>query len=150
MREAQTRNLEILRCAIAHRSSLLRAPRNDGRGASSQLLPRQFRAAWEEGNGVTNVRAGDIDAVLHRERLEGASKRSHALPAPLRGLPDGAMVQAGEESFLIAQGRARVWSPAGYRQAQGTIKSAMLLTPPSTLRAFSAGYRPVLHRSVKD
>jgi hypothetical protein len=42
-----------------------------------------------------------------------------------------------------------IWSPAGYRQAQGTIEGAMLLTPPSTLRAFSAGYRPVLHRSVR-
>src|SRR6202047_4487445 len=110
----------------------------------------RFRAAWEEGNGVTNVRAGDIDAVLHRERLEGGSKRMHALPMRLSGLPDGAMVQAGEESFLIAQARALIWSPAGYREAVGAIKDAMLLTPPSTLRAFSAGYRPVLHRSVKE
>ena len=110
----------------------------------------RFRAAWEEGNGVTNVRAGDIDAVLHRERLEGGSKRMHALPMRLSGLPDGAMVQAGEESFLIAQARALIWSPAGYREAVGAIKDAMLLTPLSTLRAFSAGYRPVLHRSVKE
>jgi hypothetical protein len=109
----------------------------------------RFRAAWEEGNGVSKVRAGDIDAVLHVERLEGRSKRLHVLPMRLKGLPDGAMVQAGGESFLIAQARALIWSPAGYRQAQGTIKSAMLLTPPSTLRALSAGYRPVLHRSVK-
>jgi len=110
----------------------------------------RFRAAWQEGNGVTNVGAGDIDAVLHRERLEGARKRLHALPTPLKGLPDGAMVQAGEESFLIAQTRALIWSPAGYRQAPGALEGAMLLTPPSTLRAFSAGYRPVLHRSVRD
>ena len=25
---------------------------------------RRFRAAWEEGNGVTDVRAAEIDAVL--------------------------------------------------------------------------------------
>jgi hypothetical protein len=109
----------------------------------------RFRAAWEEGNGVMNIRAGDIDAVLHRERLEGRSKRLHALPMRLNKLPDGAMVQAGEESFLIAQGRAFNWSPTGYREAEGATKAAMLLTPPSTLRAFSTGYRPVLHRSVK-
>ena len=109
----------------------------------------RFRAAWEEGNGVTSVRAGDIDAVLHRERLEGASKRMHVLPTPLKRLPDGAMVQAGEESFLIAQGRARVWSPAGYREARGPIKAAMLLTPPSIVRAFSVGYRPMLHQSAR-
>jgi hypothetical protein len=42
-----------------------------------------------------------------------------------------------------------IWSPAGYREAQGTLEGAVLLTPPSTLRAFSAGYRPVLHRSAR-
>ena len=35
----------------------------------------RFRAAWEQGNGVTNVLARDIDAVLHRERL-GSPARS--------------------------------------------------------------------------
>jgi hypothetical protein len=108
----------------------------------------RFRTAWEAGNGVSNVRADDIDAVLHRERLAGARKRLHALPMRLRELPDGAMVQAGEESYLIASGRALLWSPAGYREAPSVLQEAMLLTPPSTLRALSAGYRPVLHRRV--
>jgi hypothetical protein len=67
---------------------------------------------------------------------------------PVAQLPDGAMVQAGEESFLIVQGRALQWSMAGYAKADGAIDDAMLLTPPSTLRALSAGYRPVLHPSV--
>src|SRR5579863_10246612 len=109
---------------------------------------RRFRSAWEQGNGTSNLRADDIDIVLHRERLEGRRKRIHPLPAPLRELPDGAMVQAGEESFLIAQGRALKWSPAGYRETKWGIEGAMLLTPPSTVRAFSADYRPVLHRSA--
>jgi len=47
----------------------------------------RFRAAWEEGNGVANVRAGDIDRVLHRERLDGTRKRLHALPMPPEKLP---------------------------------------------------------------
>jgi hypothetical protein len=110
----------------------------------------RFRAAWEKGNGASDLRADDIDAVLHRERLEGRGKRLHALPMPLSKLPDGAMVAAGEDSFLIAKGRRLKWSPAGYREARGRMEDAMLLTPPSTLRAFSAGYRPVLHRSVKE
>jgi hypothetical protein len=109
---------------------------------------KRFRAAWEQGNGISDLRADDIDIVLHRERLEGRRKRLHPLASSLRELPDGAMVQAGAESFLIVKGRAWTWSPAGYREAEGRIEGAMLLTPPSTLRAFSAGYRPVLHRSV--
>jgi hypothetical protein len=110
----------------------------------------RFRRAWEDGNGVSDVRADDIDSVLHRERLEGTKKRLHGLPMRLLELPDGAMVAAGAESFLIAKGRALRWSPAGYREAQGRIEGAMLLTPPSTLRALSAGYRVVLHRSARE
>ena len=110
----------------------------------------RFRAAWEEGNGVRRVLARDIDAVLHRERLSGAKKRMHALPMSLQELPDGAMLQEGAESYLVLQSRALKWSPAGYRNAPNAIKDAMLLTPPSTLRALSAGYRPVLHKSAME
>jgi len=108
----------------------------------------RFRTAWEEGNGVTNVLARDIDAVLHRERLSGAKKRLHARTVPVAELPDGAMLQEGTESYMIVQGRALSWSPAGYRETRDTIDDAMLLTPPSTLRALSVGYRPVLHPSA--
>jgi hypothetical protein len=110
----------------------------------------RFRAAWEKGNGVEAVLAREIDAMLHGERLEGGRKRLHPLPSLVDELPDGAMVQARGESFLIAQGRALAWSPAGYREAQNAIQDGMLLTPPSTLRALSAGYRPVLHPSAES
>jgi hypothetical protein len=108
----------------------------------------RFRAAWEVGNGVRRILARDIDAVLHRERLSGGKKRLHALTMPLEQLPDGAMVQEGNESFLTVRGRPLSWSPAGYRQTHNAPQDAMLLTPPSTLRALSAGYRPVLHPSA--
>ncbi len=110
----------------------------------------RFRKAWEDGNGASNVHAGDIDLVLHRERLDGKTKRLHALPMRFNRLPDGAMVQAGEESFLVAKGRALLWSPAGYRLASAAVEGAMLLTPPSALRALAAGYRPVLHGSALE
>jgi hypothetical protein len=108
----------------------------------------RFRAAWEAGNGVTDILARDIDGVLHRERLSGRKKRLHARTMPLEELPDGAMLQEGTQSYLMVQGRALLWSPAGYCEAKSAIKDAMLLTPPSTLRALSAGYRPVLHPSA--
>ena len=108
----------------------------------------RFRAAWEKGNGVADVRAREMDAVLHRERLERGKKRLHPLPMLVAQLPDGAMVQRGEGSFLILQGRALQWSMAGYGKADGAIENALLLTPLSTLRALGAGYRPVLHPSA--
>ena len=109
----------------------------------------KFRAAWERGNGVADVLAPDIDAVLHRERLDRRRKRLHALPMPMERLPDGAIVASGEASYLIAGGRALLWSPAGYREPPAPITDTMLLTPPSTVRAFGTGYRPVLHPSAR-
>jgi hypothetical protein len=107
----------------------------------------RFRAAWAKGNRLSEVLAPEMDAVLHRERLASA-KKLHPLPMPIGKLPDGAMIQAGEESFLIAGGKALRWSPSGYRAVRGEIGDAKLLTPPSIVRAFAAGYRPVLHKSV--
>ena len=111
---------------------------------------KRFRAAWEKGNGVKDIRAREMDAALHGERLERGKKRLHPLPMPVEQLPDGAMVQQYDESFLIVQGRALQWSMGGYRRGERAIDDAMLLTPPSTLRAVSAGYRPVLHPSASQ
>ena len=108
-----------------------------------------FRAAWQQGNGVPSVLARDIDAVLHRERLDHGKKRLHPLPAPIGELPDGSMVQQGMESYLIVQRKPLRWSPAGYHTAEAAIDGAMLLTPPSTLHALRAGYLPVLHPSAR-
>jgi hypothetical protein len=108
----------------------------------------RFRAAWQEGNGIANVLARDIDAMLHRERLDRGQKRLHPLPLPPEKLPDGAMVQQGGQSFLVARGRVFLWSPGGYSEAKPSLENVMLLTPPSTLRALGAGYRPVLHPSA--
>jgi hypothetical protein len=109
----------------------------------------RFRAAWETGNGLRDLLAPDIDAVLHRERF-ASGRKLHPLPAKIETLPDGAMLQDGDDSFLIVQGRALKWSPAGYTGARRALDQAMLLTPPSTLRALGAGYRPVLHSTAME
>ncbi|MEY9185901.1 hypothetical protein ABIG06_007456 [Bradyrhizobium sp. USDA 326] len=110
----------------------------------------RFRAAWERGNGASKVSAKAMDAKLHLERLDRGRKRLHALRGPLADLPDGAMVQQGEQSFLVMKGQPLLWSPAGYARADHALERPMLLTPPSTLRAFSAGYRPALHPTALD
>jgi len=109
----------------------------------------RFRAAWEKGNGATNLLAKDIDAALHGERLDRGSKRLHPLSMPLEKLPDGAMMQAGEGSYLVVDGKPLRWSFAGYRKLDKPIGEAMLITPPSTLRALTAGFQPVLHPSAR-
>ena len=107
-----------------------------------------FRAAWAEGNGIARVKATEIDAMLHRERLDGRAKRLHPLPCAIAELPDGAMVAAEGESYLIVRGRELRWSFGGYGEVSEVRGNAMLLTPPSTVRALGAGYRPVMHSSA--
>jgi hypothetical protein len=107
----------------------------------------RFRAAWEEGNGVKDGLAPEMDAVLHRERFASGGKL-HPLPMKIEKLPDGTMVQDGDDSFLIVKGGALKWSLAGYTKAERQLENGMLLTPPSTVRAFVAGYRPLLHPSA--
>jgi len=110
----------------------------------------RFRSCWESGNGMADLLAPDIDAVLHRERLDRGRKRLHPLPMPLHQLPDGAMVQAGNESYLIAKGMPLRWSFAGYGKAEASFKDALLITPPSTVRALAAGFLPALHPSTEQ
>ncbi len=110
----------------------------------------RFRAAWEGGNRLADVLARDMDAVLHRERLDRGKKRLHPLPMRLEQLPDGAMVREGLDSFLMTRGKPLKWSPAGYAQGEQPLEHPLLLTPPSTLRAIAAGYRPVLHPSAES
>jgi hypothetical protein len=57
-------------------------------------------------------------------------------------------VQTGDESYLIVRGEPLRWSFAGYACSDIDADTAMLLTPPSTLRALAAGYQPVLHPSA--
>jgi hypothetical protein len=108
----------------------------------------RFRAAWAEGNAVPPPRAKEMDDVLHGERLDGRVKRLHASREPVEALPDGAMVHGSGEAFLTVKGKALRWSFDGYRLANMPIGEVQLITPPSTLRALRAGYRPVLHPSA--
>jgi hypothetical protein len=105
----------------------------------------RFRSAWTAGNGGDRPSAPGIDEVLHRERLANRRKRLHSLPMPIDRLPDGAMVAIDDASYLIVGGRALEWTEGGYRNSARTLSDAKLLTPPSTLRALCAGYRPILH-----
>lgn len=108
-----------------------------------------FRAAWARGNGGSPPRAGEMDELLHRQRLDGRAKRLHPLTVSAATLPQGAMIAAGDRAYLIAGGQALLWSPAGY-QPTATPSEAGLLTPPATLRALAAGYSPILHPTALD
>jgi hypothetical protein len=89
-----------------------------------------------------------MDAVLHAERLDHRRKRLHALPGPADELPDGSVIAAAGGAYLLARGGAFRWTAQGYKGPLQIPRANALLTPPSTLGALRAGYRPKLHPSI--
>lgn len=93
-----------------------------------------------------NLKAPQIDAILHRER------RAAPLLQPLGEIPAGAMIRDQNSDWLLTGTARRVWSHAGYGTAAPLpppSTKVLCLTPPSTLRALKNGYSPVLHPSAR-
>jgi len=107
-----------------------------------------FRNAWALGRAVKLPPAPEMDAVLHSERLDHGRKRLHGLPGPADELPDGSAIAAADNAYILARGRAFRWTVHGYEGPLEIPRADAVLTPPSTLGALRAGYRPVLHPSI--
>ncbi len=120
---------------------------------------RHFVAAWLAGNPKAGpLRSVDVlDRALHAERVDPLTRRQRTGRARLRGIPDGAMVTldtAPGAPLLVWAGVLWPWSFDGYRQPLAPGESALsaevtLLTPPSVVEAFRAGYRPTVHPSCR-
>jgi hypothetical protein len=106
-------------------------------------------AVWSDLHGERGT-AGVMDAQLQHERLDGARRRLHVVDGA--GLPDGACTVHDGAAWMVAAGRARRWTPAGYRETAAIDDiPQQLLTPPSLLQLLRSGWRsqlPLLHPSV--
>jgi hypothetical protein len=106
-----------------------------------------FTKAWESASGE-RLRATDMDAILHAERLDHHRKRTHRRDAS--GLPDAVMIAQGDAAFAVRGNALLPWSAAGYgpprRRPEGEVT---VLTPPSIIAVLSAGYRPRWHPSAQ-
>jgi hypothetical protein len=107
-----------------------------------------FRTAWAKAKGCAEPTAGEIDAALHSERLQGGRKRGYGVPTNIASLPDGAVVSLADTAFTIAKGKAFRWTENSYDPPRIILHADGLLTPPSSLMALQAGYRPVLHPTI--
>jgi len=111
---------------------------------------RDFAEAWRQARRLARRPAArEMDAVLHRERV-GRERRQLTHRAPAGELPDGVMIRAGRDAGLWLAGRLRPWSFTGYgAPATGRVPGTVeVLTPPSTVAAIAAGYRPLVHPSA--
>jgi len=116
----------------------------------------RFREAWVRANlpgeEPAQVLVPTIDARLHGERI-GPDGRKPQPWVSLDGLPDGCFVTMAHEpgeAYLVRGAGLLRWTPAGYdawvdRPVGG---EAGLLTPPSVVGAFRAGYAPQIHPSA--
>jgi len=108
-----------------------------------------FRVAWAQAQAMAKPPSAPVmDAVLHSERLDHRLKRVHPLVMPIADLPDGAVVVHRDAAFTIVRGQGHRWSEHGYDSARQLAHADGLLTPPSTLNAMRAGYRPLLHPAI--
>jgi hypothetical protein len=107
-----------------------------------------FKRAWVAANPAHGVGLTDsidaIDRVLHAERTLALAVRPRVDPA---AQPAGTFTADGDEVWLTWAGRCFRWAWEGYTPATAP-RAATLLTPPSIVAAFAAGYRPGVHPSI--
>lgn len=102
-----------------------------------------FRDRFIIGNGLEPISAPAIDAILHAQRPAAGAAAPLLCPQAVKDLPDGAMIAAGTQAFAIRDGAALPWRSCGYGAPETPPPGALLLTPPATVAALRAGYRPV-------
>jgi hypothetical protein len=109
-----------------------------------------FAEAWRAARDLAHRPVAlDMDATLHGERVDRhRQKVTHRRPADQ--LPDGVMIRIGGTSGLILRSRFHPWTFQGYGEP-ATVRGPEpieVLTPPSTVAAIAAGYRPLVHPSA--
>jgi hypothetical protein len=108
-----------------------------------------FAEIWRTAQRLAvRPRAGEMDAVLHAERLNGRTKRLHR--RNIGALPDGAFVALAGEAYAVRNGVLLHWAPRGYIDRKPWPHGIVVdvLTPPAILAVLSAGYQPRWHPSA--
>jgi hypothetical protein len=109
-----------------------------------------FAEAWQVARGLrARPKAGEMDDVLHGERLIGRAKRLHR--RNIDELPDGAFVALQGEAFAVHGKVLLRWTLEGYaaRKPRPRGITVDVLTPPAILAVLSAGYKLHWHPSAK-
>ncbi|HEY7280355.1 MAG TPA: hypothetical protein VID47_02070 [Actinomycetota bacterium] len=110
-----------------------------------------FAEAWRVAQGLAaRLRAPEMDAVLHSQRVESRTRRQRTHRDPVGELPDGVMVRVDREIGLLLDGSIKPWSFDGYGAGDSVPAGGEIevLTPPATVAAIAAGYRPAVHPSA--
>jgi hypothetical protein len=110
-----------------------------------------FAECWRQASHLRSPpTAGDMDDVLHHERLDGRAKRRHR--HGIDELPDGAMVALEEGAFAVRGSKLLQWTPEGYavQRHRPRDRTVDVLTPPAILAVLAIGYQPQWHKSAEN
>lgn len=110
-----------------------------------------YRAAWAAGLGVDRPSAKDMNRRLHGERLVAGTHRRRLHDLAWDSLADGTFVVVEDVPAVVVGQHLVEWTPEGYgrRRPRPRAGRAIVLTPPSTIAAFRAGYEPQVDESAR-
>jgi hypothetical protein len=104
-----------------------------------------FKYAWPD----RHVRAPEIDAELHRARLDvDGGKRTYR--ATLDSLPNGTFVELDGAAWLVWNDALGLWTPERYARKipREVGLTVTVVTPEPIVDCFRRGYRPETHPSL--
>jgi hypothetical protein len=109
-----------------------------------------YRRAWVDGLGTSVPLAKDIDGQLHSERIERGTHRRRVHLMDWDTLPVGAFVRVAGKTALVLEDVIVRWSSGGYESVDSRPRagSVEVITPPSSVAALRAGYRPQIDASA--
>jgi hypothetical protein len=99
----------------------------------------RFSAIWHELHAESGAHV--IDARLHGERIDPATRERRLHAVAFDGLPDGVFVLHDGVPKLVLGDRLRRWSLAGYGRSEPCpTGTATAITPPSLVEVLRAGW----------
>ena len=119
----------------------------------------RFKTLWAEllGLDASTLKAGDMDHVLHAERVRAKGNLRHqpTYKTIFDSIPNGVMFHLGHAdagALLKWAGRAWVWTPEGYRPGPllNQPQPIEILTPKTIVDVIRAGYVPRVHWTVEN
>lgn len=111
-----------------------------------------YRDAWVAGVGGARPSAKEMDSRLHGERLVRGTHRRRFHPSTWDAVPTGAFVLLDEQPALVRDDAVVPWTITGYAppRRRPTRGEVQLVTPPATVAALAAGYRPQIDPAATD
>ncbi|WP_417666546.1 hypothetical protein [Roseibium sp.] len=135
---------EVTALAAGHR------PCFECRRADARSFAAAFETAGQKlGEYPGRPSADDMDRILHRDRLDGASQKTFL--ASLGEIPAGTMIAHSGHLIALHGCKPVLWTLSGYQPCPIDLSledEVQVLTPRSIVDTLRQGYLPIWHKSA--